>query len=133
MRTIEPMRLTIRVPVAGVVTEKWARGRMLMTTEQLPLIAMVHGMRRVRKLDHGGRQYMFMALAYIQVGYRREIPERDRVTDEYAWVECLYAMNCSLKSVAAYAIETLDAFRESNDYQWLAADAPTPATRGDAA
>jgi hypothetical protein len=133
VRTIEPMRLTVQVPVVGLVTERGFRGRYTYMTSLTSLPAMVHGIRRMPTKDHAGKQFKFMALAYINPAYRSEIPKRNFVNDEYAWVQCLYAMNCNPKSTSAAAVQLLEEFRSSTDYQWLAADAPMPAEKGDAA
>ncbi|MDR5776542.1 MULTISPECIES: hypothetical protein [unclassified Caballeronia] len=114
MRTMQAMVLTVQIPVVGLVTEKGMRGRYTYMTNKTPIETMVHGLRRVRHLDHSGEEYKVKALAFIPVGYRGSIPRSDWVDHEYAWVDCLYASNW--KSLAA--------FRDSGEHTWMAPDAP---------
>jgi hypothetical protein len=135
MRTIEPMKLNFQVPMIGIFVERWPYRRPHMKSrviEYRETDGMVYGLRRITEKDHGGQQYRLKVLAFIKPGYGHNIPKEDWVTEDIAWVKCLYAMNCSIKSVSAYAIETLEAFRESSDFEWLAADAPRPTAKGDA-
>ncbi|MDR5801186.1 hypothetical protein [Caballeronia sp. LZ001] len=115
MNTMEPKKLTVRIPVVGLVTEQGMRGRYTYMTQKTPKDTMVHGLRRVRHLDRSGAEYMCMALAFIPEGYRGSIPKKAWVDREYAWVDCLYAENW--KSLAA--------FRDCTDHVWMALDAPT--------
>jgi hypothetical protein len=115
MKAMQPMVLTVQIPVLGLVTEKGMRGRYTYMTSKTPIETMVHGLRRVRQLDRGGEEYKVKALAFIPVGYRGSIPRFDWVNHEYAWVDCLYASNW----------KSLVAFRDCTDHTWLAPDAPT--------
>ncbi|MDR5756486.1 hypothetical protein [Caballeronia sp. LZ035] len=75
---------------------------------------------------------MLEVLAFIKPGYGHNIPKEKWVTDDIAWVKSLYSMNCNPKSVGALAVQALEEFRESTDYEWLAPDAPMPGKQGDA-
>ncbi|MDR5825847.1 hypothetical protein [Caballeronia sp. LZ043] len=136
MRTIQPMRLNFQVPMIGIFVERWPyrhRNMKPRVTEQKNTDGMVYGLRRITEKDAAGRQYRLEVLACIKPGLGGNIPKEKWVTDDIAWVKSLYAMNCNPKSVGALAVQTLEEFRESTDYEWLAADAPVPPKRGDAA
>ncbi|MDR5777663.1 MULTISPECIES: hypothetical protein [unclassified Caballeronia] len=114
---MQPIVLTVRVPVVGLVTDRGMRGRYTIMTQKAPITTMVHGLRRVRHRNPSGRgdeQYKVNALAFIPVGYRGSISRSDWVDHEYAWVDCLYADNR----------KSLTAFRDSGDHTWMAPDAP---------
>lgn len=136
MRTIEPMKLNYRVPVPSIFPERWPYRRQELKRrvfEYKNAFSMVYGLRRVTDKDPCGNEYKLEVLACIKPGDGRNIPKENWVTDDMAWVTSMYSLNCNLKSVGALAVQTLEEFRESTDYEWLAADAPVPTKQGDAA
>jgi hypothetical protein len=111
-----PLRLTVEVPVMSAYAEQWGR-RTVWIPAVMPMTieTMVHGLRRVRSAK-GIEQSKVKALAYIQKGFRNEIPKSAWVDSDHAWVDCLYAEN--RKSLAA--------FRDCDDDEWISPDAPKP-------
>lgn len=114
VKTMEPLRLMVEVPVMAAYSEQ--RGRQTMWIKApvpMSIEATVYGLSRVRPVS-GGEQFKVKALVCIPRGFTNQIPKSDYVDDDHAWVDCLYAANRT----------ALAAFHDCSDEEWMSLAAP---------